>query len=255
MEISPDQIIYWQWGPVTLNAALVFSWAAMGLLVVGAALGTRHVTAGPQLSRWQNLLEVIVTGILDQIEAASLQNPRRYLPFVGTLFLYIVTCNVIDIVPGFEAPTASLTTSAALAFCVFVAVPVYGVANRGLKGYLRHYIRPSPFMLPFNIIGEVSRTVALAIRLFGNIMSGNLIVAILVSLAPLLFPVAMQLFGLLIGVIQAYVFAVLALVYIASGARVQADHEPDGVRDDRARENGDDANPSTSFSSSSEHHG
>jgi F-type H+-transporting ATPase subunit a len=246
MEISPDQIVYWQWEPVTLNATLVFSWAAIGLLVAGSALGTRHLTAGPQLSRWQNLLEVIVTSILDQIEAASLQNPRRYLPFVGTLFLYIVTCSVLDVVPGFEAPTASLTTPAALALCVFVAVPVYGIANRGLKGYLRRYIRPSPFMLPFNIIGEVSRTVALAIRLFGNIMSGNLIVAILLSLAPLLFPVVMQAFGLLIGVIQAYVFAVLALVYIASGARVQ--------EEDRTQNQGV-AHPSTSFSSSSEHHG
>lgn len=251
MEISPDQIIYWQWGPVTLNATLVFSWVAMGLLVAGAGLGTRNLTAGPKLSRWQNLLEVIVTGILDQIEAASLQNPRRYLPFVGTLFLYIVTCSVLDVVPGFEAPTASLTTPSALALCVFVAVPVYGIASRGLKGYFRRYIRPSPFMLPFNIIGEVSRTVALAIRLFGNIMSGNLIVAILLSLAPLLFPVAMQALGLLIGVIQAYVFAVLALVYIASGARAQDDR----AQDDHARENGDDTNPPTSFSSSPEHHG
>lgn len=221
MEISPDQIVYWQWGPIVLNATLVFSWVAMGILTAGAALVTRNLTSGPNLSRWQNLLEVIVTNILDQIEAASLQNPRRYLPFIGTLFLFIVTCNVLDIVPGFEAPTASLTTPAAFALCVFIAVPVFGIANRGLGGYLRHYVRPSPFMLPFNIIGEVSRTVALAIRLFGNIMSGNLIVAILLSLAPLLFPVAMQAFGLLIGVIQAYVFAILALVYIASGARVQ----------------------------------
>jgi len=128
---------------------------------------------------------------------------------------------VIDIVPGVVAPTSSLTTPVALALCVFVAVPVFGIRNRGVTEYFRHYLRPSPFMLPFNIIGEVSRTVALAIRLFGNMMSGHLVVAILLSLAPLLFPVAMQVFGLLIGVIQAYVFAVLALVYIASGARVQ----------------------------------
>lgn len=225
MEISPDQIVYWEWGVVTLNATLVFSWVAMGVLVVGSWLVTRNLTSGLRPSRWQNLLEVVVGSILDQIEAASLQNPRRYLPFVGTLFLFIVTCNVLDIVPGFEVPTASLTTPAALALCVFIAVPVYGIANRGLKGYVKHYIRPSPFMLPFNIIGEVSRTVALAIRLFGNIMSGNLIVAILLSLAPLFFPVVMQAFGLLIGVIQAYVFAVLALVYIASGARVQQQAE------------------------------
>jgi len=225
MDISPDQIVYGEWGIVTLNATLVFTWVVMGVLGVGSWLVTRSLTTGPQPSRWQNLLEVVVGSILDQIEAASLQDPRRYLPFIGTLFLFIVACNVLAIVPGFEAPTASLTTPAALALCVFVAVPVYGVANRGVKDYLAHYIRPTPFMLPFNIIGEVSRTVALAIRLFGNIMSGNLIVAILLSLAPLFFPVVMQAFGLLIGVIQAYVFAVLALVYIASGARVQQEED------------------------------
>ncbi len=221
MEISPDQIVYWEWGVVTINATLVFSWVTMGMLAGGSWLVTRNLTTGPSPTRWQNLLEVVVESILDQIEAASLQNPRRYLPFVGTLFLFIVTCNALDIIPGFEPPTASLATPGALALCVFVAVPVYGIINRGVKGYFTHYVRPTPFMLPFNIIGEVSRTIALAIRLFGNIMSGNLIAAILLSLAPLFFPAVMQAFGLLIGVIQAYVFAILALVYIASGARVQ----------------------------------
>lgn len=221
MDISPDQIVYWEWGVVTLNATLAFSWVAMVVLAVGSWGITRGLTAGPQPSRWQGLLEVTVGSILDQIEAASLQDPRRYLPFIGTLFLFIVTCNVLDVVPGIVAPTASLTTTAALALCVFVAVPVFGIANRGIKGYVTHYVRPTPFMLPFNVIGELSRTIALAIRLFGNIMSGHLIVAILLSLAPLFFPVVMQAFGLLIGVIQAYVFAVLALVYIASGARAQ----------------------------------
>jgi F-type H+-transporting ATPase subunit a len=229
MEISPDQIVYWEWGVVTINATLVFSWVTMAVLAGGSWLVTRTLTSGPSPSRWQNLLEVVVEGILDQIEAASLQNPRRYLPFVGTLFLFIVTCNALDIVPGFEPPTASLTTPAALALCVFIAVPVYGIMNRGVKGYFKHYVRPTPFMLPFNIIGEVSRTIALAIRLFGNIMSGNLIAAILLSLAPLFFPAVMQAFGLLIGVIQAYVFAILALVYISSGARVQQEDETAGV--------------------------
>jgi len=226
MEISPDQIVYWEWGLVRVTATLLFSWVVMAVLAVGSWLITRTVSVGPGLSRWQNGLEVLLTQILDQIETASLQNPRRYVPFVGTLFLFIVTCNMLDVVPGFRAPTASLTTPAALALCVFIAVPVYGIRNRGLRGYLRQYLRPSPLMLPFTLIGELSRTVALAIRLFGNIMSGQLIVAILLSLAPLFFPVVMQLFGLLIGVIQAYVFAILALVYIASGARIHREAEP-----------------------------
>lgn len=225
MEISPDQIVYWEWRFVTVNATLVYSWIVIVLLGAGAWFITRNLTVGPDISRWQNGLEVLVGQILTQIETTGLRHPKRYLPFIGTLFIFIVTCNILAVVPGYVAPTASVTTPIALAMCVFVAVPVYGIMNRGLKAYFKRYIRPTPLMLPFTIIGEISRTVALGIRLFGNMMSGNLIVAILLSLAPLLFPVAMQAFGLLIGVIQAYVFAVLALVYIASGARA---HENNG---------------------------
>lgn len=222
MDINPDQTIYWQWHFVTVNATLAFTWVVMAVLVAGSWLVTRTVQVGPGLSRWQNLLEVVVGQILDQIESAGLQDPRRYLPFIGTLFVFIATCTLLDIIPGFVAPTASLSTPAALAVCVFVAVPAFGILNRGVRGYLNHYVRPTPLMLPFTVIGEISRTVALAIRLFGNILSGNLIVAILLSLAPLFFPVVMQAFGLLIGIIQAYVFAVLALVYIASGSRAKS---------------------------------
>ncbi len=241
MDISPDQVIYWEWGVVKLNATLVFSWVAMAVLTGGAWLITRNLRLAPRSARWQILWEVVVTQILDQIEEASLQDPRRYLPFIGTLFLFIVTCNTLGVIPGFEAPTASITTTAALAGCVFVAVPVFGIVNRGVGGYFKNYIQPTPLMLPFNLIGEISRTLALAVRLFGNILSGNLTVAILLSLAPLFFPVIMQAFGLLIGVIQAYVFAVLALVYIASGARVQHDRS----QDDRAAPATDDPNASS----------
>jgi len=241
MDISPDQVIYWEWGVVKLNATLVFSWVAMAVLTGGAWLITRNLRLAPRSARWQILWEVVVTQILDQIEEASLQDPRRYLPFIGTLFLFIVTCNTLGVIPGFEAPTASITTTAALAGCVFVAVPVFGIVNRGVGGYFKNYIQPTPLMLPFNLIGEISRTLALAVRLFGNILSGNLTVAILLSLAPLFFPVIMQAFGLLIGVIQAYVFAVLALVYIASGARVQHDR----AQDDRVAPATDDPNASS----------
>ncbi|MCB0085812.1 MAG: F0F1 ATP synthase subunit A, partial [Caldilineaceae bacterium] len=138
------------------------------------------------------------------------------LPFAGTLFLLIATVNVLSLVPGYRSPTGSLSTTAALATCVFIAVPIYGVAKRGVRSYLRSYIQPSIFMLPFNIIGELSRTLAMAVRLFGNVMSGDMIVAILLGIVPLFFPIVMQLLGLLIGFIQAYIFAVLATVYIAS---------------------------------------
>ncbi len=225
MDLTTDHIVFWAWGFIKINATLVYSWVVMAGLVTGSWLISRKLRSDVHMSRWQNLLEVLVTMIKQQIQEASRQEPQRYLPFIGTLFLFILTLNIIDIVPGVTAPTTSLSTTAALAFSVFMAVPIFGIARQGVKGYLSHYTRPSLLMLPFNIIGELSRTIALAIRLFGNMMSGSLIVGILLSLAPLFFPVLVQAFGLLIGVIQAYVFSILALVYIASGQRVQGQEE------------------------------
>lgn len=225
MDVTPDQTVYWQWGPVVLNATLVNTWIVMVLLVVVSRLATRKVAVTVAPSRWQNAMEAVVDTIRGQIKDVSRDEAARYLPFVGTLFLLIATANVLSVVPGYNPPTGSLSTTAALAACVFVAVPAYAIARKGLRGYLREYVQPSPIMLPFNIIGEISRTFALAVRLFGNMMSGTLIVGVLLSLTPLFFPVVMRAFGLLIGLIQAYIFAVLAMVYIASAARVQRDHE------------------------------
>lgn len=229
MQITPDQIVLWQWGPIALNATIAFTWVVMALLALGARLITLRLSDSEKLSRWQNLFEVLVVGMRDQIRDVSHQDPGRYLPFIGTLFLFIVVSNILSIVPGFNPPTGSLSTTTALAICVLVAVPLYGIAERGVFGYLSKYVQPTFFMLPFNIIGELSRTVALAIRLYGNIMSGTVIVAILLSIAPFFFPIVMQLLGLLTGLIQAYIFAVLAMVYIASATHVHAgESENDG---------------------------
>lgn len=222
MNISPDTIVYWQWGVVTINATLVFTWGVMLLLTGAAWLVTRRLEIDPRkMSRWQNGLETVVSGIRGQIHDVTHQSASRYLPFIGTLFLYISVSNLLQVVPGFHPPTGSLSTTSALAVCVFFAVPIYGIAQTGIGPYLRQYLRPSPLMLPFNIIGELSRTLALAVRLFGNIMSGSLIGAILVSVVPLFLPVVMNLLGLLVGQIQAYIFAILATVYIASATRSQ----------------------------------
>jgi F-type H+-transporting ATPase subunit a len=226
LELTPDTTVYAQWGFVKLNATLVFSWLVMGLLTLVSWLVTRNLTEGRDISRWQNFLEALVETMRKQLRDIIQQDPMPYLPFIGTLFLYIGLSNLLMIVPYYEPPTASLSTTVALALCVFVAVPIFGVGERGWKSYLRRYIEPSVFMLPFNIIGEVSRTVALAIRLFGNIMSGTLIVAILVALTPLFFPIIMNALGVLTGVIQAYIFAVLAAVYIASGMQARDDEQP-----------------------------
>jgi F-type H+-transporting ATPase subunit a len=220
MRISPDALVIFRWGPIVLNATIVFTWAVMALLVVGSRIVTRKLTSETQLSGWQNLMEVLVTGMRDQIRDISRQDPGEYLPFVGTLFLFIAVCNILGIVPGFEPPTGSLSTTAALAACVFVAVPLYGIAQKGLS-YFGQYIKPSVFMLPFNIMGELSRTLALAVRLFGNVMSGSMLAAILLAVAPLVFPILMQALGLLTGLIQAYIFAILAMVYIAAATRVR----------------------------------
>ena len=219
MHLSPDGIIYWQWGPIQLNATLVGTWVLMLVLVAVAKLITRNLQHGPTQaprSRWQNGLEIIVITINQQISDVGLSNPRRYLPFIGTLFLFVAVSALSSIVPGFEPPTGSLSRTAALALCVFVAVPAYGIATQGLGNYLKTYLNPTPIMLPFNLVGEVSRTLALAVRLFGNMMSGAMILGILLSLTPLLFPVVMTLLGLLTGMVQAYIFSILVTVYIAA---------------------------------------
>lgn len=232
MTLSPDAIIYWQWGPIKITATLVFSWLVIVLLTLLSYLGTRALTSGKDLSRSQNLLEAVVAFIRTQIREVSQQDPDPYLPFVGTLFLYIALANVLTIVPGYWPPTASLSTTAALALCVFIAVPVFGIAKRGLRAYLGQYLQPNVLMLPFTVIGELSRTLSLAVRLFGNMMSGSVIVAILLAIAPLFIPAIMQAFGLLIGIIQAYIFAILAIVFIASATSQQRSGptQTDGLR-------------------------
>lgn len=220
MTINPDEIIYFQMGWFKINATIFFTWLIIIVFTFGSWLITRKMTSEGPLSRWQNLLEVIVEVINKQIREVSRQEPGPYLPFVGTLFLFIAISNVLAIVPGYIPPTSSLSTTAALAISVFIAVPVFGIAGQGVMNYLRQYIQPTFFMLPFNIIGELSRTLALAVRLYGNMMSGTVIVAILLTITPLIFPIVMQALGLLTGLIQAYIFAILAMVYIASASQV-----------------------------------
>ncbi|MFO7585821.1 MAG: F0F1 ATP synthase subunit A [Anaerolineales bacterium] len=222
MEISPDAIILWESGFFKINATILFTWLVMAILTIGSWLVTRNIKGALEMSRGQNVLEVIVDGVMGQIKEISQQNPRPYLAFIGTLFLFIIVSNVLAIVPGFQPPTGSLSTTAALALCVFLAVPIFGIRAQGMGGYLKQYLQPTPIMLPFNIIGEISRTLSLAVRLFGNMMSGGLIAAILLTIVPLFFPVIMQALGLLTGIIQAYIFAILAMVYIASATRAHS---------------------------------
>lgn len=221
MANTPDQIVFFTWKFVTINGTLVFSWIVMAILIVLGLLATRNLKTGREISRLQNGLEIIVRALRNEVKSLAGRESVTYVSFIGTLFLFISLANLLSPVPFYQPPTSSISVTAALAVAVFVAVPVYGIAERGVGGYLRHYIEPSPVMLPFTIISELSRTLALAIRLFGNILSGTMIVGVLLSLAPLVLPLIMEVFGLLIGQIQAYIFAALAAVYIGSAIRVQ----------------------------------
>lgn len=221
MRISPDSTILFTLpagplGDLPISATIVNTWIVMAILVIGGRIATLGIGPATPTSRWRLAVELLVGMIRGQIRAIGGEDPARYLPFVGTLFLFTLLSNVLGVIPGFMSPTGSLSTTVALALCVLVAVPAYGIAQAGLLAYLRRYIRPTPLMAPFNVIGEISRTIALAVRLYGNVMSGAVVAAILLSVAPFFFPVLLQLLGLLTGVIQAYIFAVLAMVYIVS---------------------------------------
>ena len=224
-QISPDQVILFTWGFVTISATLIYTWIVMGLLVVGSIAITRNLSTDRTLSRWQNLLEVIVGGIRSEIREVVKEGGDTYFPLIGTLFLFILFSNLFTFIPGYVAPTSSLTTTSALAIVVFFAVPIFGIAKQGVIEYLKEYFRPTFIFFPFHVMGELSRTLALAVWLFGNLMGHEKVIAILLAVTPLFFPVVMQALGLLIGIIQAYIFAVLTMVYIASATQMHEETE------------------------------
>ncbi|MBN2491529.1 MAG: F0F1 ATP synthase subunit A, partial [Planctomycetes bacterium] len=216
MRLSPDEIVFWQYGPLKLNATIVFTWGLMLVLSVGAKLITRKLSTDLKRARWQNFLEMIVTAIEKQIGEVGLHHPKKYIGFLGTLFLFLAAASLCTVIPGYDPPTGSLSTTVALALCVFVAVPFFGIREQGIGAYVKSYVEPTFIMLPFNIISEISRTLALAVRLFGNMMSGTMIIAILLIIVPFILPIVMTALGLLTGMVQAYIFSILAAVYIAA---------------------------------------
>ena len=216
MQMTPDDTLIFTLGSWSVNATIVNTWLVMALLVAASWLVTRNLRPDVPPNRWRTLLELIVKTIQGQIEEISLKSARHVLYFAGSLFLFIAASNLLTVIPGFMPPTSSLSTTMALSLSVLLAVPLFGIASNGVKHYLKTFIQPSIVMLPFNIIGEFSRGISLAVRLYGNVMSGGVIVAILLSIAPFFFPVLMDMLGLLTGLIQAYIFAILATVYIAA---------------------------------------
>jgi F-type H+-transporting ATPase subunit a len=237
VELSPDEAVLWRWEFVTINETIVFTWIVIGILAILAWASTRHLSATPPFSRRQVALETIISYMRKEIREIARRDSDPYLPFSGTLFLFLSLSSILGIVPGYRSPTSSLSTTTALAACVFFAVPVFGILQQGASGYFKRYVQPTPLMLPFNVIGEISRTVALALRLFGNMMSQTLLVAVLITLAPLFLPVIMDLFGLLIGQVQAYIFAVLATVYIISASSDEKAVEEEPEKEEESEEN------------------
>jgi len=210
--LMPD--ILFQLGPVPISRAVTTTWVIIIGLWAFLAVALRRPAAasGPV----QAALEIVVTTIAAQLREILGRDPWPYLPLLGSLFLFLVLANFAAVLPGASPPTGHIETPAALAFIVFLSVHYYGIRARGGWKYLRHYLEPNPFLLPLNVLAELTRTFSLMIRLFGNMMSHEFVIAIVVFLAGLLVPIPFLLLGILIGIIQAYIFTVLATVYIAA---------------------------------------
>ncbi len=209
-------------GPVPITDAVVTTWVIMALLVLIAWLGLRKMTV--DASPLQTALEVLVETFTGQIGEIMGKKSARFVPLIGTLFLFLVFANLSAVVPSAKAPTAHIETPAALAVIVFLSVHFFGVRSRGWHAYLSHYTRPNILLLPLNVLSEITRTFSLMIRLFGNMMSHEFVLAIVAFLAGLFVPIPFLALGVLIGLIQAYIFTVLAAVYIGAAVSNSA-HE------------------------------
>lgn len=200
-------------GPVPITAAVLTTWAIMAVLVAGAIVVARRLALVP--SATQAAFELIVDTVDSQIRDTMRLDPAPYRACIGTLFVFIFVANWSSLVPGVEPPTARLETDAALALVVFCAVTWFGIRAGGVRGYLATFASPSPLMIPLNFIETLTRTFSMLVRLFGNVMSGMFVVGIVLSLAGLLVPIPLMALELLTGAVQAYIFAVLAMVFIA----------------------------------------
>lgn len=203
-------------GPVAITAPVVVSWVIMVVLTVFSVFATRHLSLTP--SKTQAVLELFVTTIDGQIRDTMNRDPAPFRALIGTIFLFVLIANWTALIPGIEPPTAHLETDAALALVVFAATIAYGIAGRGVTGYLATFAEPSWVMIPLNVIEQVTRTFSLFVRLFGNVMSGVFLIGVVLMLAGLFVPIPLMALDLLTGAVQAYIFAVLATVFIGAAA-------------------------------------
>ncbi len=206
-------------GPVSITNTVVVTWGIMLALWIAARVVSRRLSASPD--RWQVVAEGIVSAIEDAIGAVLPDQFRQVMPFIATLWIFIVVANLVSLIPGVRSPTGDLSLTAALAILVFLAVHWYGLRIHGLKDYLRHYLKPNPILLPFHLISEISRTVALAVRLFGNIFSLQMAAMLVLLVAGFLAPVPVLMLHIIEAVVQAYIFGMLALIYVAGAIQSQ----------------------------------
>ncbi len=202
-------------GPVHITDTVINTWLVMIAVILICYLATRKLSIKPSFS--QEIIEAIFEAIENTIKDILPVDPWLVIPVVGTLWIFIGFSNLAGLVPGMKTPTADINTTFAFALISFSMTHVFGIVTQGVKGYLRHYKEPTWLLLPFHLIAEVTRTVALAVRLFGNMLSGDMIAVILLGIVGLLVPIPFSLLHILISLIQAYIFGVLTLVFIAGG--------------------------------------
>lgn len=206
-------------GPVVVTDTVMTTWAITAVLGLLSWLLTRRLAHSP--GALQTAVEALVTAIEHAVAEVAPQQARQLTPFIGTLWVFLVVANLVGLVPGLHSPTRDLSATSALAILVFLSVHWYGIRIQGLKAYLRHYVRPSPLLLPFHLVSEVTRTVALAIRLFGNMMSLEMAALLILLVAGFLAPVPILMLHIIEALVQAYIFGMLALVYVAGGIQSQ----------------------------------
>ncbi len=212
-------------GPFAITSVVVTSWGIMLALSVFCWLATRRLALDP--GPLQTMLEGVVSAMEESICAVLPDRSQQVLPFIGTLWIYILFSNLIGLIPELHSPTGNLSVTAGLALLVFLSVHWFGVRNEGLRRYLKNYLSPSPIMLPFHLISEVTRTVALAVRLFGNIMSLEMAALLVLLVAGLLVPVPLLMLHIVEGLVQAYIFGMLALIYVAGAMQSRQNPERD----------------------------
>ncbi len=213
-----------QLGPVFLAEPVLTTWGIMLALAVGSWIVTRRLSLDP--GPVQVVLEGLLNAADEAIRAVLPAQTTRLLPFIATLWLFIIVANLSGVIPGVNAPTAHLSTTAALAVLVFLSVHWFGIRAEGLRAYLRHYLAPMPVMLPFHLMSELTRTLALAIRLFGNIMSLEMAALLVLLVAGFLVPIPLLILHIIEALIQAYIFGMLALIYIAGAIQSQQSRKP-----------------------------